>query len=395
VSNPTTGAKRVSYWSDKSGATTGWTAPAGESVRATTAGDGGGHVGTLLTDLPAALTAGSPASTGGLAATANASTNTATMWTVLLRPAAVTGPVNQPPTAAFDRTCTGRDCTFDSADSTDPDDGIDGWSWDFGDGHTSTDPVAEHVYEEDGTYTVTLEVTDDTGAKDQAQETFTLGTPPPPPPVAFVGQTSSNTNSTAFSVSVPAGVTAGNALLLFASQGSETVLTGPGAGWTQIGRVVDGGHATTVWRKVAVAADPGSTVQVRSGTTYTKVALTLAAYRGTDETNPVALVTGAPEPGSTAGHTTPSVSNGTAQALRVSYWSIKNSATTGGWTTAGGETTRASTIGTGGGRIGSLLTDPGTQQTAGSPATTGGLLASTNAAASSATMWTILLRPAG
>lgn len=133
---------------------------------------------------------------------------------------------------------------------------------------------------------------------------------------------------------------------------------------------------------------------MRSGTTYTKVALTLGAYRGTDQTNPVALITGAAEPGSGASHTTPSVTSSAAQALRVSYWSIKNSATTG-WTAPGGETSRATTVGTGGGRIGSLLTDPGTQLTAGSPPTTGGLVASTNAAASSATMWTILLRPAG
>ena len=49
------------------------------------------------------------------------------------------------------------------------------------------------------------------------------------------------------------------------------------------------GEITTVWRKVAVAGDAGSTVRLASGTTYLKVALTLAAYRGTDTTNPVAV----------------------------------------------------------------------------------------------------------
>ena len=57
---------------------------------------------------------------------------------------------------------------------------------------------------------------------------------------------------------------------------------------------------TTVWRKVATAADAGSTVRVSTGTTYIKAAVTLAAYRGTDTTNPVASITGAGEPGSAA-----------------------------------------------------------------------------------------------
>ena len=46
---------------------------------------------------------------------------------------------------------------------------------------------------------------------------------------------------------------------------------------------------TTVWRKVADAGDPrkhGATGERLGG--YVKVALTLAAYRGTDTTNPVA-----------------------------------------------------------------------------------------------------------
>jgi hypothetical protein len=87
VSNPVTGAWRVSYWSDKNSATTSWNAPAGENNRATTAGSGGGRVSSLLTDPGAPLTAGTPASTGGLTAVANASTDKATALTLLLRPA--------------------------------------------------------------------------------------------------------------------------------------------------------------------------------------------------------------------------------------------------------------------------------------------------------------------
>ena len=69
--------------------------------------------------------------------------------------------------------------------------------------------------------------------------------PPPPPPssISFVGQATRNTNSTAVhGARCPTTVQAGDVLLLFASQGSDRVLTGPGAGWIQVGRVVDSSH---------------------------------------------------------------------------------------------------------------------------------------------------------
>ncbi|TWD83284.1 PKD repeat protein [Kribbella amoyensis] len=77
------GAWRVSYWADKSSATTAWTAPAGEQVRSTSFGLPSGYISTLLTDRGAAVPTGSQ---GGLTATANSSNSSATMWTLLLSP---------------------------------------------------------------------------------------------------------------------------------------------------------------------------------------------------------------------------------------------------------------------------------------------------------------------
>jgi hypothetical protein len=179
--------------------------------------------------------------------------------------------------------------------------------------------------------------------------------------------------------------------LLFASRASTTALAGPGAGWTQVGQVADG-EVTTVWRKVAVAGEAGSTVRLTSGTTYLKVALTLAAYRGTDTTDPLANITGAAEPSSTAAHTTPTVANDTNGAWRVSYWSDRNSLTTG-WTAPAGESVRATSAGTGGGRVSALLTDSAAALAAGTPPSTGSRTATATASSSTATMWTILLRP--
>lgn len=391
VANTINGARRVSYWSDKSSATTRWTAPDGEAVRASTFGSGGGRVATLLTDLPEALAAGVPGSTGGLTATADATASKATMWTILLRPAEAGPPVNQSPTAAFTRTCTGLTCTFDGTGSFDPEGPLTAWAWDLGDGAAGDDPTVIHSYPADGTYTVRLTVTDASGATDISEETFTLATTPPPAAIAFVGQATRNANSTSFAVPVPPSVQAGDVLVLFVSKANATVLTTPGAGWSQIGEVVDG-EVTTVWRKVATATDSGSTVRLTSGTTYVKVALTLGAYRGVDPTDPVARIVGVAEPVSTASHTAPNVANDVDGAWRVSYWSDKNSATTG-WIAPAGETTRAVTVGTGGGRVSGLLTDSAGPLTAGTPALTGAGTAVASAPTSTATMWTLLLRP--
>ena len=233
-------------------------------------------------------------------------------------------------------------------------------------------------------------MTDDSDVSDEDSQTFTLGATPPPSEISFVGQSTRNANSTSYTVTVPSAVQPGDALLLFASQAGTAALTGPGAGWTQVGRVADG-EVTTVWRKVAVAGDAGSAVKLTSATTM-KVAVSLAAYRGTDTTNPVGSITGAPEPGSTTTHTSPSVANGTDGAWRVSYWSDKNSATTS-WTTPATEVRRASSFGTGGGRVSGVLTDSGAALTAGAPASTGGLAATADSTSGTATMWTILLKP--
>jgi PKD repeat protein/type II secretory pathway pseudopilin PulG len=67
---------------------------------------------------------------------------------------------NQSPTAAFTYVCTGVSCVFTNG-STDSDGTITTWSWNFGDGGTSTLQNPSHVYAAVGSYTVTLTVTDD------------------------------------------------------------------------------------------------------------------------------------------------------------------------------------------------------------------------------------------
>jgi chitodextrinase len=54
---------------------------------------------------------------------------------------------------------------FDGSASSDPDGGIVGYDWTFGDGGTASGAKPTHAYSATGTYTVTLTVTDDTGRR--------------------------------------------------------------------------------------------------------------------------------------------------------------------------------------------------------------------------------------
>ncbi|HEY7613574.1 MAG TPA: PKD domain-containing protein [Gemmatimonadales bacterium] len=72
-------------------------------------------------------------------------------------------PPNAPPTADLTWTCTGLDCSFTDA-SSDNDGSITAWAWTLGDGETSDVANPSHTYGAEGTYTVSLAVTDDEGA---------------------------------------------------------------------------------------------------------------------------------------------------------------------------------------------------------------------------------------
>lgn len=79
------------------------------------------------------------------------------------------GETNSPPTASF--TYAPQNPTIENLiqftdTSTDPDGTVVSWSWNFGDGGTSTLQNPTHQYETAGTYTVTLTVEDNGGMTD-------------------------------------------------------------------------------------------------------------------------------------------------------------------------------------------------------------------------------------
>lgn len=74
-----------------------------------------------------------------------------------------------------------EETTFDGAGSIDSDGTIVSYRWDFGDGTTGVGSLAFHVYSREGSFTVTLTVTDNSGLSSSATFPVLVEAPPMPP----------------------------------------------------------------------------------------------------------------------------------------------------------------------------------------------------------------------
>ncbi len=88
--------------------------------------------------------------------------------------------VNASPIAVIaDPECVGLSCTFDGSASTDADGTIASYVWDFGDGGAGSTEATSHEFATDGSYLVSLTVTDDAGATGTVNRLVTVSTKPP------------------------------------------------------------------------------------------------------------------------------------------------------------------------------------------------------------------------
>jgi subtilisin family serine protease len=121
-------------------------------------------------------------------------------------------PGNAAPVASFTQSCSGLTCTFTDT-STDSDGTIASRSWNFGDGGTSTAANPSHTFPAAGTYTVSLNVTDNGGATGSTSKAVTVSSstdPDPSTPTLTNGVARSDTNGAAgtwkyYKIQVPAG----------------------------------------------------------------------------------------------------------------------------------------------------------------------------------------------
>ncbi|RPH95398.1 MAG: PKD domain-containing protein, partial [Lysobacterales bacterium] len=82
-------------------------------------------------------------------------------------------PDNLAPEADFTFVCAALSCSF-TDQSADLDGSIASWSWNFGDGGSSSAQSPEHTYMAGGSYSVTLMVTDDDGRSDSLARTVVV-----------------------------------------------------------------------------------------------------------------------------------------------------------------------------------------------------------------------------
>jgi glucose/arabinose dehydrogenase/PKD repeat protein len=96
--------------------------------------------------------------------------------------AANAAPPNQPPVASAAATprsgSAPLDVSFSSAGSSDPEGQALSYSWTFGDGQTSTQANPTHTYQQQGSYSARLAVSDGTNTTLSAPITITVGSPP-------------------------------------------------------------------------------------------------------------------------------------------------------------------------------------------------------------------------
>lgn len=81
--------------------------------------------------------------------------------------------LNFPPIASFTYVDTGLSVAFTDT-STDVEGSIAAWFWDFGDGDTSTSQNPVHVFDAEGSYTVTLTVSDARGSSATTSQTIAV-----------------------------------------------------------------------------------------------------------------------------------------------------------------------------------------------------------------------------
>lgn len=91
------------------------------------------------------------------------------------------GASNNPPTASFISDCTDLNCNFDASGSIDSDGTIVSYDWTYGDGGFGAGQLVNHIYGAAGTYSVTIDVTDNMGGAASSTQSISVSDVAAPP----------------------------------------------------------------------------------------------------------------------------------------------------------------------------------------------------------------------
>ncbi|MCW2780153.1 MAG: domain containing protein [Marmoricola sp.] len=341
----------ATYFAAKGSTAITWSVPAGQQLRTSNPGSGSGLISAELVDSAASVPTGNFA---GRTATTSSATTRAVMFTTVIGLGSAT------PTAAFSQSCTSLSCSFDGSASSTSVGSITGYAWDFGDGGTASGATPNHTFTTGGDHTVTLTVTDSNNATGAVTHTVTVTAAA----VQFVASAETNANTASQKVVIPAGVQAGDTMVLtMAVNTSTSTVTAP-AGWTPL----DTENAANVegwsWTRTATAADAGSTVSLPLSA-IAKADVTVSAYRGSSGLHTtVDAHNGSIDQATATSHAAPSVNVADAGSWVLTYFAAKASVSVG-WSTPADQQLRTSNPGSGSGLISAVTVDSG------GPASTG------------------------
>ena len=96
--------------------------------------------------------------------------------------------LNAAPEADFTSIALGLTASFDASSSTDPDGSVVSFAWTFGDGANATGVKPVHTYAVEGTYSVTLTVTDNDGEPGSVTHSVVVTKPPVEPDAVIVAK---------------------------------------------------------------------------------------------------------------------------------------------------------------------------------------------------------------
>ena len=232
--------------------------------------------------------------------------------------------------------CTDLTCSFTGSTSSDPENDTLTYSWDFGDSSAlSTQANPSHAYGASGAQTVTLTVDD--GHGHTATDTATANpTDPPANPVSHIAyvngaSTSGNRYGAPQSRCPAVSRWATPWCCSSAPPASRRPTRARTAGPRSRTRTARLRWLVRVYTRTATAADTGANVKVsvtNSGATLTKSDLTVAIYRNTDGTTPIAVSASKIDNAAGAAHTSPAVTSTGSTNWLLTYWADRSNTST-------------------------------------------------------------------